>query len=409
MKHLSADQVEKFRANALNTQEFFDIDDHLAKCEQCRIQLSRGGEVESLKKQLKGDFVDDIDHLKFEEMASYVDGILDSSAQSSIAEHLESCEICRGEVEDLRAFRNSMVGSPQSDSEKAIPFQKKTSARFWNSAVAALFAAITIAAIIFYRNRIEVLESKLKEVESENARLQHEVANGSVKQPSVIFRDGSSEIRIEKDGHVTASLSIPQNDQEAIRRTVEDQKFDVPPQVLKMIGSKEVLMGTSDELPFSLISPVGTAVSTDRPIFRWQALSNANSYQVRVFNSNFQPVTESSWIRQTEWTPIQPLPAATLTWQVAAKKQNEEIISPYAPFPDAKFLVLSPKEIVKIQEMQRKYSGFHLILGVQYARLGLLDDSEKEFILLEQSNPQSVKAATLLKNIKDLRSLKRKR
>lgn len=407
MKHLSADQAKKLRSRDLTTSELFEIDDHLSQCEECRSKFVNQNQTEALRKKLMNDDIEDLDHLQFEQLASYVDQNLNASELLKTKAHLQVCDLCSNEVEDLKAFRSSIPRVAKTETENIIPLQRKVSRWMWVSAVAAAIAIATTTGLVWYQNRIEGLQGQLKKVESQNAKLQHDIEQAGINEQSIIFKDGATEIRIRKDGQVIAALSIPQEQQEAIRNAVEHQKLNIPPDVSSMIGKSEVLMGNSEELPFRLLTPVATAVATARPVFRWESLESASTYQVRIFDSEFHSILQSPWVAQTEWTPTNSLPlSTTFIWQVAAKKQNEEVISPLAPFPDAKFRILSSDEIAKLQELQNKYSGFHLIVGVQYAQLGLLDDAEYEFGALQQSNPNSKEAFELLRSVKQLRSLK---
>lgn len=407
MKHLSADQVKKFRTRELTTEELFDVDDHLSQCEGCRSQLFRPNQTEALKNSLMNYSVDEVEHLQFEQLASYVDQKLHASEQLEIENHLKGCELCSGEVEDLKAFRNTMPKAEKAEADKIIPFQRKQSNWGWVAAIAAVIALAMTATLVWNQNRLQRLQSRLTKVESQNVKLQREIEQSRGNEASVVFKDGSSELRIQKDGHVMAALSIPIQEQQAISNVVQDRKFNIPSQVTNMFGNKEIIRGNTEELPFELISPVATAVATDRPVFRWQSLANAKAYQVRIFDSDFRSILQSQWIHETEWIANQGLPVGmTLIWQVAARKDNQEIISPFAPFPDAKFRILNADETAKVQELRNKYSNFHLILGVQFVQFGLLDDAQNEFIELQKLNPDSKEASALLNSFNNLRAAK---
>ena len=109
-------------------------------------------------------------------------------------------------------------------------------------------------------------------------------------------------------------------------------------------------------------------------------------------------------ISQTEWTIPDSLERGrTYSWQVTAIKDGERIKSPTTPAPEARFIVLNASEAAELKKAKKKYYNSHLLLGVLYARAGLLDDAEWEFQALARANPKSAEAKNFLRNIEALR------
>src|SRR5262249_21569693 len=75
----------------------------------------------------------------------------------------------------------------------------------------------------------------------------------------------------------------------------------------RIVTRRGVLLGAPSAEAFQVTGPVGTAVLTDRPTFRWTAIAGAAQYKVAVFDEDFHPVVESPSLAVTEWQAEQPL------------------------------------------------------------------------------------------------------
>jgi lipopolysaccharide biosynthesis regulator YciM len=80
---------------------------------------------------------------------------------------------------------------------------------------------------------------------------------------------------------------------------------------------------------------------------------------------------------------------------------GKKVVAPSASAPEMKFAVLST---VDFQELSRlKKSNSHLALGVFYARVGLLNEAEREFEHLVELNPQSELSRKLLQSVRTIK------
>ena len=72
-------------------------------------------------------------------------------------------------------------------------------------------------------------------------------------------------------------------------------------------------------LAFALREPLGTAVESDRPRFRWERFAAARAYVVTVYDEDFARVARSPEVTSPEWTCDRPLARGkSYTWQVTA-------------------------------------------------------------------------------------------
>jgi hypothetical protein len=221
----------------------------------------------------------------------------------------------------------------------------------------------------------------------------------------VALNDGGKSVTLDKNGHLAGLESLSPSIQQKVKTTLTAQRAETPRLLAQLIPDNlSTVRGGTGDLLFTLLSPVGTVVRSDRPTFRWQPLAGALHYTVTVFDKDFNEVATSEPLTATEWTPAQPLQRGVVyTWQVTALKDGKEITVPSTPAPEARFKVLEPSAFESLERAQSQNATSHLTLGVLYAQAGLLDDAEREFEALLNANPKSAVAQKLLNNVKALR------
>jgi hypothetical protein len=183
---------------------------------------------------------------------------------------------------------------------------------------------------------------------------------------------------------------------------------ETPSALKELAGKSGTLMGGSVEgVAFPLVGPVGTIVRTDRPTLRWRPLNGATSYTVTILDPSFNVVATSQPSRENKWTVPNKLERGHVySWQVAAVKDGQEVISPTAPAPEARFKVLDRDRAAELERLEKTHTNSHLALGVLYAQAGLLNDAEREFSSLLKENPQSSVAQDLLRSVRTARRQK---
>jgi hypothetical protein len=172
-------------------------------------------------------------------------------------------------------------------------------------------------------------------------------------------------------------------------------------------GAEGGTRGTGEKAPFDILGPDRTVVESDRPLFRWAALRGATSYAVAVFDQRLNQVAQSGPLSATEWKPPRRLRRGEIYfWQVAAVLDGKEMVSPGAGAPEAKFAVVGRAESEALRRARLSFPGRHLTLGVLYARAGLLEQAEREFRALVETNSESPAALNLLRSVREMRGAK---
>ena len=220
------------------------------------------------------------------------------------------------------------------------------------------------------------------------------------------INDGDQKIIIDVAGNVTGLDRLKPADTQIIKETLLAQHITKPSELSELVGNQGGLRGNATAgQTFRLLSPARIVTANDRPTFKWEALPGATSYRVYVSDADNREVADSGELPVTvaEWTPKTSLPRGKVfSWAVIAKVDGNDIISPAASQPEARFKILSGEALGELDALQNGPRS-HLAMGITYARLGMLDEAEREFKILVRQNPNSPFALRLLRSVQSWR------
>ena len=250
--------------------------------------------------------------------------------------------------------------------------------------------------------QLQDLTRQAEDARSRQAQLEQAVAELTrTQEGEVLVNDSGSNVVLDGRGTLRGLETIPAQMQEAIKLALASGRVRMPESVAGLAGTTNVLMGSSEGVPFAVRSPIATGVFDQRPTFRWMGLRGAVSYTVSVFDPDFRRVARSEPLTKTEWMIPQALDrGAVFSWQVTALKDGKEVVSPVRPAPEARFRVLDQAAAEEVERYRRSWAKSHLAAGVVYARAGLREDAEREFRTLVKENPRSTVARRLLGSVK---------
>ena len=165
---------------------------------------------------------------------------------------------------------------------------------------------------------------------------------------------------------------------------------------------KDFLKGFSPEAPLgtpatppeiTLLNPAYTGVATPKPILECQPLPDVTEYVVWVEAQDPNEVIQTLTLSPTKWQVTTPLlPGQVYKWYVRARKGTTELRSPVVPFR-----VLS-------KDKGEPLTRARLALALSYARMGLLDDAERECQAVLNVLPNHVTAQKLLQKVQNQRA-----
>ena len=348
------------------------------------------------------------EHPAFEQKAAYVEGLLTGDERRMIEDHLASCAQCAPQVADLRAFRNQIA--PEINHEfqpgHSVPGAKspRTPAQsgrtlpapllkipIWIYAVAPALLLLALAAWVAWK--------------STTTNTEQVAVSSPTPAPTVAPVLVPTLAPSPSDSQIAADIEKwPFEYQRLARAALTSQRVETSPHLEGLSRPASSLMGGDDPgKHFAVTEPAGRIILTDRPTFRWSSLSGATGYVVEVYDEKFRSVISSPVLTGVSWTSPPLTRGELFSWQVKAIKEGQEFLAPRPPAPQAKFRILDQVKAAEISRVRRDYSSSHLLLGLVYARAGLLEEAEQELSALQKANPDDAVVRKLTASVRSLR------
>lgn len=370
--HLSDDTKERWRAGCLTPAEILAASDHLVGCAGCAAALAQASS-DATAAALASEFAagqDELAHPSFEELERWVDAP-DSVEAEIVSSHLEVCDACHAEAEDLRRF--ALTGRPAVIAGRPI----------WLAAAAV--AGVAIGLVVY-------AAVTWKAPPPSKPRAQRASEPELVEAPVMILRDGDSSITLRADGSIDG---VPAAWREEVAALLHGGELAVPAVALLVVQHAETQRGDLPVAPVELrlIGPLSRIVLDDRPRFGWRGPQNAE-YRVEVFDSRFERVAASGRLTQPTWRPDGALPRGELlTWMLRVSSQGQEMTFPVPPHPPAVFEIATSTAAREIEAARSL--GSHLVTGLAQWRAGLIEEAAAEFEAWSAQNPDSAAAERL--------------
>jgi len=424
--HLSELEIKQLCVSASPEDELAAAAVHTVECPTCNQRF-----IDELKRQrgpvpfnftLEPEFWFRSDHLEFDDLVGLADNTFDEETREIINIHLSTCKSCREDVRSFLAFReataremNVSYGAAYYEPNDAIRRPPWWSQRlqirpiYAVAAIVLVVVAVLIGVIALSRRSGGLEANKLEQT---NRDSEHSSGNFPTPAPSVedcakvaILKDAGGEVTIDKNGRITGLNEVSENSRQYVARAALSEQI-VPSDVLRRLSGEPGGLRGNDDSPqgFRLLYPVRRVVTEARPVFRWESLAGVASYRVYVLDQDGNQVSQSEDLAPTqlEWKAPVPLRRGQIfSWVVTALADGNKVVSPSASAPEIKFAVLSTADFQELSSLKK--SNSHLALGVFYARVGLLNEAEREFEVLVELNPQSELPRKLLQSVRVIR------
>ncbi|HYK02285.1 MAG TPA: hypothetical protein VE974_11050 [Thermoanaerobaculia bacterium] len=359
--HPDAGLLERFRLGKLSGQELLATDDHLGRCNSCRRTVADSAMARVAVRQALETL--DGDHLSFEELSAYVDGLGDADERTAAGDHLEVCAMCRAEAADLgQAVRVVAVR-----------------ARFRGFAIAAAIAAFVAGGAALVWNTASPEPEPHRGVESVRRApatvplprdsppaLAPAPATASDRNPLEQLPPSLRRVATALQRGTLASANLVAS----LQGTAGGQR-----------SAGAVAPGTA-----ALLGPVGVVLEADRPAFRWSRDDSTQMGVVQVFDSRYNRVLESPALKGTAWTsPTALKRGVTYQWQVVLRSGSGEKVLPPETDPPARFRLLTAEALAELQAARR--SGSDLEQGLICMREGLFDEGARRLAAFAEAHP----------------------
>ena len=332
-----------------------------------------------------GGVEESIRHLTSADLEGYLQGRLSPAPLKHCRTHLDSCEACRAELEDLRTFKSNSAGFSRSEPERrelGRGRRRRTLALPAAAAIATIAVAAT-SAVFWWRH-----ERPPANKTSVAVAVTHPVA--PVPTASVQTRDTRLADEV---------AALPADVRPAVSEAIQHGKLQLPTDVSQLRGRAHTLLGAPDaNAGFALLSPFGEAIAETRPEFRWQPLPGAVKYSVAIVDAGLHPVQRSPALRTTSWRPRRPLRRGrTYLWQVTATLRGRSTV--VASTPEALLRIIPNKLADELAQFRKGHEDAHLVLGALYAQAGMLTESADELKKVAPGDSSYSTARTLLESL----------
>lgn len=437
--HLTDADIERYRQRIMPVAELNNCLGHMAICDDCYRLVARASKLDDrlhlLQAELQAANNEESAHLSFQQIVAYTTNQLDEADREVLETHLEYCPDCDSEAADLRLFRAALHElRPQTSAP--VESEDENRARRWRMFLRIPFqiaAMIVLGVLIAWlatnslRSRTAKLEAELAELtrdsEAYKNELSQQVLNSTslsarlseIEQASVLaapiashrsgagtavtLSDGGRRLSTDNRGVVEATGLIPAKYIGIVESALNSGRLVVP---AALFGSVSPKRSASNDDPLKLLGPVGEAVISNQPAFRWTPAADAQSYSIIVRDIVSDRQVESEQILNTEWTPVQPFESGhTYSWTVVVTlSDGKRVYVPGAGSPPVLFKVLSKAATAELERARVDSRGSHMLMAVLYARQGLLTEAEKELKALQSENRRASVITKLQRSLK---------
>lgn len=273
-------------------------------------------------------------HLSQEELDAYMNGRLPAARLHSCSNHLDSCDACRAELEDLRTFKNGAAGLSQSGSLGRELDRRKRQRQLRAAGGAAMVAAV-VAAIAavgwwqFEKTRAQRTSVTATAAVAATATVQPQVTTQAVGQPHGV---GVVAAVAQASASANGAAATPSPDAAASRRVASQAASNRATRPAPAASGAPGVPAVSSASTFTLLGPFGDEIADARPEFTWQPLAGATKYSVVIVDEGLRPVQHSHGVKITSWRPRRPLRRGrTYLWQVTATLRNGTKIVAMSP------------------------------------------------------------------------------
>jgi len=424
-------ELEKFLRGEIEPDRLAALDDHLSGCASCREALNALPARARVIASFGAELIGTADCPDYERLSALVDGSLEPAESRRLLAHVNMCELCRADVERMQALRS------QGAVRGIVHVQPGTTRRsamwigsFWRKAAALVAAAgaVAVAAFVFLERPTvrstapptprpaavvthapESVRPKpqptAKPVVPKPTVVAHEPATPrrSTPAPTPLLRDGPYRLA-KTDGRYTLarvdgkSIGTPLEARIAALIGEKIATGRIRPAKPVQVAMNTILVRQQDDYvppPTAPepISPVGTVVMSNRPVFRWSAVDLAESYRLVVTDKDGNRMFEGSTDKTGMKLPIALERGRVYLWRVGSGFSSSDS---WAMSRAAAFRVISSEDAAAIEQVRRTMPGSHLALGVVYESVGLYAEAAKEYRAVRGANPRSATARRLL-------------
>jgi hypothetical protein len=337
-----------------------------------------------------GDVGQSNQHLTQNDLEAHFEGQLPPARLTHYAAHLDACESCRAELEDLRAFKTDLSAFQHSQSARSESGlgKRRGAPGLAQAAMITTLVVAAVSAVLWWRwEKPRANETPV----AVPAVVTHPIATAPAAPAAPAAPVQARDTRLDDE-----IAALPASVKPVVAEAIRSGKLRLPSEVSDF--HRQALLAPNANAGFVLLAPFGEAISEARPEFRWQPLAGAIRYSVAIVDTRLHPVQHSHALRAPSWRPRRPLRRGqTYLWQVTATLRGGSTI--VASSPGALIQVIPQRLADELEQFRRKHEEAHLVLGAFYAQAGMLTESANELKKVVPGDPSYSTARTLLESL----------
>ena len=281
-------------------------------------------------------------HLSYEELEAYVNGRVPPAQLNDCQAHLDSCEACRAELEDLRTLKSEAAGFARPEPlgrELERRRKRRTLTVVQTATVAIIFVAGASTAIWWGRDRLLAKKHPVATTVTQIASAPLATVPSPAPSPPVATAKPREP---QPAGQVSGQLVSAKP---GIAASIQHGNLQPPTDLSRSREPAAASAGApqTNEV-FALLGPFGEPITEPRPEFHWTPLAGAVRYSVAIVDERLHPVQHSHALRTTSWRPRRPLRRGrTYLWQVTATLRHGSTVVASGPTSSGALLRISPK------------------------------------------------------------------
>jgi len=289
----------------------------------------------------------DMKHCSSTDLERVRSGTASAEETEAVGRHVARCAECAALagralsiVDSAAAFRAAFTVEP------GVPARRPLG---WLKPAAPLAAAAAIAAVVIFMPRTERVEGP---------------------RPSA----QPAEVRRPVRHHVRPPASVP-----TIHPLVAEVRRTgvLPfPAEIRRLAERDAFRGPGDDVARGRVWPAATAIDDVQPELRWPSIEGARF--IVSITSDGEEVARSEELATSRWRAPELRRDRMYRWQVNVERGEESFVVPAPPAPPAIFRVLSQREHEELGRAVSGADGDRLLLGLLYARAGLVDDARRQ-------------------------------
>ena len=288
-------------------------------------------------------------HLSHEDLEAYANGRLAATRLSSCQTHLDSCEACRAELEDVRTLQTELASFSRPEASRSQPgrLRRRRSLALPLTASAAAILVAGVGTIVWWRHGSLSAHKTSVAVSVARSAAPSAVPVAPAASPALAATPAPATSPSLVASHMPTASARPAAPNALVIPTSLPARAAPPAPTTASLQSRDAHLAATPPAAntgFSLLGPFGEPTSETRPQFSWQPLPGAIGYRVTIVDLSLHPVQHSPALRATTWRPRRALAhGRTYLWQVTATLHGGSKVVASSPTPSAALLQITPR------------------------------------------------------------------